>query len=91
MIKKMAELTKLYSTLEAMVKVTALKNKDELQKLNLDYNTLSIELYKKMPEDLKLAYDLCAVSCVSSLGIFFEMHDEFLKDAKLRFSKIPKP
>jgi len=83
----MTKKAEMYHILEKMVESTIMKDKDELTRLNITYDALSPKV--RHPSDWQLEYDRCRQSCVLS----GEMpgHEEFISDAKVKFSKINIP
>lgn len=81
----------MYNLLERMIESAEKKDASEVTKLISQYTKLSVKVYKNPQTELDSEYDNCAVSCQASVGVAVHIHDDLIRDAKERFSRIPKP
>ncbi|MBU4283856.1 MAG: hypothetical protein KJ968_02005 [Nanoarchaeota archaeon] len=86
----MKEIGHLYQLLEKMVESAEIGDFSEVKKLNESYEKLVHKVFHDPCTQLGLEYDNCRQSCVMA-NEMPKMRDQFLLDAKKRFSKIPKP
>jgi len=80
----------LYKTVENMVQETIAGNEKKVFELNMVYESMVPKIYHKPPTPTELAYDNCRQSCLLTFRIP-QISKRLLKDAKERFSNIPKP
>lgn len=76
----MTAIQDMYKILEDMVECAEKGQPEKVAELNKSFDALVPKVYRDPRTELELMYENCRQSCVLDL-----------KDAKERFSKIPKP
>ncbi|MBS3167508.1 hypothetical protein J4216_00080 [Candidatus Woesearchaeota archaeon] len=86
-----SDLREMYKILRKMINAAKKKDKDEFNRLNKIYDNYTISVYPKLDPKLRQTYDNCRSSCGLSLGLLENMYEEFINEAEILFSQIPKP
>lgn len=88
--QNMTALKDMYAILEDMVECAEHDQSGRVLELNGLFEKLVPQVYHDPITELDLNYDNCRQSCVMASKMP-DMREQFLKDAKERFSTIPKP
>ena len=88
--QNMTALQEMYAILEDMVGCAQQHQSGKVSELNESFEALVPKVYHNPVTEMDLLYDNCRQSCLM-VSTIPGMREQFLTDAKERFSKIPKP
>lgn len=89
-MKESSSRKEMYNLLEQMLKLAEEGDKNKVYELSENFGRIAYRVYEDPMTELDFKYNNCESSIVSSF-VYPEIKEDFLKDAKECFSKIPKP